>query len=219
MNNATKYIAIADDHSLFRKGLAGLINYFPNYKVLFEAANGKDFINQLRPRALPDIALLDISMPEMDGYATAKYLRVNYPEIRVLALSTMDSETAIINMIKCGATGYILKDAEPAELKQAFDDVLNKGYFYNDLVTNKVMQQVNALTDNNNPFNPVKLTETETAFLKLLCTEKTYKEIAADMHVSARTVDGYRDALFEKLNIKTRTGLVLYTIKNGIVKI
>ncbi|MDE1191584.1 MAG: response regulator transcription factor [Arachidicoccus sp.] len=217
MKDEIKYIAIADDHAMFRKGLASLINFFPRYKVLFEAANGKDFISQLRPKALPDIALLDISMPEMDGYATANYLHANYPEINILALSTMDAETAIIKMIKNGAKGYVLKDAEPEELKQAFDEVLNKGYFYNDLVTRKVMQSVNALLDNNFVF--AKLTERETEFLKLLCSEKTYNEIAAEMFVSPRTVDGYRNSLCEKLNLKTRTGLALYAVKNGIVKL
>lgn len=218
MHNEIKYIAIADDHALFRKGLASLINFFPGYKVLFEAANGKELISRLRPKALPDIVLLDISMPEMDGYATANYLRNNYPDIYILALSTMDAETAIINMIKCGAKGYVLKDAEPEELKQAFDDVLGKGYFYNDLVTRKVMQSVSALTDEKTA-SFAKLTERETAFLRLICSEKTYNEIAAEMFVSPRTVDGYRNALFEKLNLKTRTGLALYAVKNGIVKI
>jgi len=217
-NNEIKYIAIADDHALFRKGLAGLINYFPQYKVLFEAANGKDFISRLRPKALPDIALLDISMPEMDGYETACYLKINYPEINILALSTMDSETAIIKMIKNGAKGYVLKDAEPDELQRAFNDVLDKGYFYNDLVTKKVMQSVNALADDRSA-GFVKLTERETEFLKLICSEKTYNEIAAEMYVSPRTVDGYRNSLCEKLNLKTRTGLALYAVKNGIVKV
>src|SRR5579875_4092592 len=107
----TKYIAIVDDHTMFRKGLVSLINFFPDYKVLFDAANGKDFINQLKPKHVPDIVLLDITMPEMDGYATADWIRVNHPEMKILALSTMDSETAIIKMIRHGAKGYLLKDA------------------------------------------------------------------------------------------------------------
>src|SRR5580704_3000720 len=100
-----KYIAIVDDHTMFRKGLTSLINLFPGYKVLFDAANGQDFIKQLQPRSIPDILLLDIAMPEMDGYATASWVRANYPGIRILALSTMESESAIIKMIKSGAKG------------------------------------------------------------------------------------------------------------------
>jgi len=216
----TRYIAIADDHTMFRKGLMALINLFPNYEVLFDAANGKDFIAQLNPKHLPDIALLDISMPEMDGYATAEWLRASYPDIKILALSTMDAETAIIKMIKSGAKGYVLKDAEPAELKLAFDEVISRGYFYNELITRKVMSSINMLTDDKNATATfVKLTDRELEFLKYACTEMAYKEIADKMHVSTRTVEGYRDALCEKLDLKTRVGLVLYAIKNHLVDI
>ncbi len=216
----TKYIAVVDDHTMFRKGLTSLINLFPNYKVLFDAANGQDFIKQLQPRSLPDILLLDIAMPEMDGYATANWVRINHPEIKVLALSTMDADTAIIKMIKSGAKGYVLKDAEPAELKRAFDEVLSLGYYYNDLVTRKIMQSVNQLSENNTHLNTfANLTEKELQFIKLACSEKTYFEIAKEMFLSERTIDGYRDALFKKLNVGTRVGLVMYAIKNGIVNL
>jgi DNA-binding NarL/FixJ family response regulator len=216
----TKYIAIVDDHTMFRKGLASLINLFPGYKVLFDASNGQDFIKQLKPLHLPDILLLDIAMPEMDGYATANWVRINHPEIKILALSTMDAETAIIKMIKNGAKGYVLKDAEPGELKQAFDDVLSLGYYYNELISRKVLQSVHQLTEENNSIGTfVRLSEKELTFIKLVCSEKTYFEIAKDMFLSERTIDGYRDALFKKLNVKTRVGLVMYAIKNGIVKI
>ncbi|MEC5144248.1 response regulator transcription factor [Chitinophaga sp. 212800010-3] len=218
MNKEIK-IAIADDHALFRRGITSLINFFPGYKVLFEAADGKDFIRQLRQDSLPDIALLDISMPNMDGYATAHWINTYYPQINVLALSTMDAESAIIRMMKNGAKGYVLKDAEPEELKLAFDEVLQHGCFYNEQITRKVMKSLNALSSENNISGFVKLTERETEFLKLLCTEKTYNEIAAEMFVSPRTAEGYRNALCEKLQLKSRTGLVLYAIKNGLVKI
>jgi DNA-binding NarL/FixJ family response regulator len=140
-------VAIVDDHTMFRKGLAALINFFPNYKVSLDASNGKDFIRQLHSAQLPDIVLMDINMPEMDGYATTMWLRENHPEIKTLALSTMDSETAIIKMIKSGAKGYVLKDAEPSELKLAFDEVMSRGYFYNELVSRKVLNAVSQLID------------------------------------------------------------------------
>jgi DNA-binding NarL/FixJ family response regulator len=123
--NDIRNIGIVDDHTMFRKGLVSLINLFPGYQVTLEAANGQDLIKQLQPSKLPDILLLDIVMPEMDGYSTAKWVRLNYPEIRILALSTMEGENAIIKMIRNGARGYVLKDSEPAELKRAFDDVLS----------------------------------------------------------------------------------------------
>jgi len=215
-----KYVTVVDDHTMFRKGICALINLFPNYKVLFDAANGQDFIKQLQPRHIPDIVLLDVVMPEMDGYLTANWIKANYPEIKILALSTMDAETAIIRMIKNGAKGYVLKDAEPSELKQAFDEVLSRGYYYNDLISRKIIQSVNLLADDKNGITTFSnLTDRELTFLKLACSEKTYFEIAKEMFVSERTVDGYRDSLFKKLNISTRVGLAIYAIKNGIVKI
>ncbi|WP_145855140.1 response regulator transcription factor [Pedobacter suwonensis] len=219
MSDQIKQIALVDDHVLFRKGLAALISYFQDYNILFEAANGQDFIRQLEIYGLPDIALLDINMPEMDGYSTASWLQRNHPEVNILALSTMDAETAIIKMITNGAKGYVLKDAEPEELKMAFDEVLSKGYFYNDLVTRKVMQSLSALSPGSKLSGFVKLTEREMEFLKYTCTEKTYNEIAAEMFVSPRTIDGYRNSLCEKLQLKSRTGLALYAVKHGIVKI
>jgi DNA-binding NarL/FixJ family response regulator len=219
MSDQIKNIALVDDHVLFRKGLAALIRYFPSYSILFEAANGKDFIRQLKIYDVPDIVLLDINMPEMDGYSTASWLRTNHPEVNILALSTMDAETAIIKMITNGAKGYVLKDAEPEELKRAFDEVISKGYFYNDLVTRKVMQSLSSLATNSKISDFVKLTEREMEFLKYTCTEKTYNEIAAEMFVSPRTIDGYRNSLCEKLQLKSRTGLALYAVKHGIVKI
>ncbi|MFC1225841.1 response regulator [Pedobacter sp. BG31] len=219
MSDQIKQIALVDDHVLFRKGLAALISYFQGYNILFEAANGQDFIRQLEIYGVPDIALLDINMPEMDGYSTASWLHRNHPEVNILALSTMDAETAIIKMITNGAKGYVLKDAEPEELKMAFDEVLSKGYFYNDLVTRKVMQSLSALSPGSKLSGFVKLTEREMEFLKHTCTEKTYNEIAAEMFVSPRTIDGYRNSLCEKLQLKSRTGLALYAVKHGIVKI
>ena len=195
-----------------------LINLFPGYSVLFDASNGKDFIEQLNPKKLPDIVLMDITMPDMDGYTTTEWLHKNYPHIKVLALSTMDSEAAIIKMIKAGAKGYVLKDADPSELKFVFDEVMSQGYFYNELITRKVMRAVSNLVDDKNAVSLfAKLTDRELEFLKYCCTELTYKEIAGKMFLSVRTVEGYRDTLCEKLSLKSRIGLAMYAIKNQII--
>ncbi len=215
-----KKIVIVDDHTMFRKGLCMLIDLFPQYRILFDAENGKDFIAKLTPDNLPDIVLLDISMPVMDGYDTAIWIKNNYPEIKILALSTMDADTAIIKMIQRGAKGYVLKDADPDELKLAFKEVLTRGFFYNDLVSKKVLNSINLLVDNNSAINKLlKLSTRELEFLKLTCSEKSYQQIAAEMFVSERTVDGYREALFKKLGVSTRVGLVMYAIKNGITSL
>ncbi|HCL04713.1 MAG TPA: DNA-binding response regulator [Chitinophagaceae bacterium] len=212
------YIVIVDDHTMFRRGLTSLINLFPGYKVLFDAANGKEMLTRLHPDRLPDIVLLDINMPEMDGYDTALWLRKNYPGVAVLALSTMDADLAVIKMIKCGAKGYLLKDADLPELKQAFKEVMENGFFYNDIVSTRMLRSLVHLVDDKSLLhNAISLSDKEMSFLKLCCSERTYQEIASEMFLSEKTIDGYRDTLFRKLQVNTRVGLVLYAIKNGIV--
>ncbi len=210
-------IVLVDDHVLLRNGLASLVKNL-GHDVLFEADNGVAFTQKLQPTTLPDVVLMDINMPEMDGYATAQWLKINYPDIKVLALSMYDNENSIIRMLKCGAKGYILKDSEPAELKSAIDALISKGFYYSDLVSGKLIHAINKIDDEGTTVNTMNnLNERETDFLKYACTELTYKEIAEKMFVSPRTVDGYRDALFEKLHVKTRVGLVMYAIKNEVV--
>jgi two-component system, NarL family, invasion response regulator UvrY len=212
-------IVLTDDHVLLRNGLAALVKSL-GHTVLFEADNGKDFITKLDKSNCPDVVLMDINMPEMDGYDTAQWIKTNYWDIKVLALSMYDNENAIIRMLKCGAKGYILKDSEPSELKAAIDALLTKGYYYSDLVSGKLIHAINKIDDEGSDVNTVNnLNERETDFLKYACSELTYKEIADKMFVSPRTIDGYRDGLFEKLHVKTRVGLVMYAIKHGVVSV
>jgi two-component system invasion response regulator UvrY len=213
-------VALADDHILLRKGLAGVVDSFGDYEVLFEADNGKDFTQQIEKHGEPDMVLMDINMPEMDGYATAQWLRQHHPLVNVIALSMYDNENAIIRMFKAGAKCYILKDSEPPELKNALDSVHQKGYYYSELVTGRLIHSINKMDDKSSEIKTFNdLNDREIEFLKYACTEMTYKEIAEKMFLSPRTIDGYRDALFEKLEIKTRVGLVMYAIKNGIVTV
>lgn len=210
-------IVVVDDHTMFRKGLISLLSGFSGYRVLFDASNGEELISQLDATNLPDIVLMDISMPVMDGFAATDWLKNSFPSVRVLALSTMDSETSIIKMIKSGAKGYILKDADTIELRKALDEVVSRGYFYNEIVTQKVIRAVTLLVDKGDKTSLfVKLTDREVEFLKWSCTELSYKEIAEKMFVSVRTVEGYRDALCEKLELKTRVGLAMYAVRNGL---
>ena len=213
-------VALADDHVLLRKGLAGVVDSFGDYSVLFEADNGKHFTEQIKKYGEPAIVLLDINMPEMDGYATAQWIKQHHPLVNVIALSMYDNENAIIRMFKAGAKGYILKDSEPPELKKALDSVYQKGFYYSEMVTGRLIHSINKMDDTHNEAtNLIDLSERELEFLKLACTEMTYKEIAEKMFLSPRTIDGYRDALFEKLQLKTRVGLVMFAIKNGIVQV
>lgn len=210
-------IGLVDDHILVREGLASLINSFSNYQVLFEADNGKELINRLERETPPDVILMDITMPEMDGYTTTSRLQTKYPELKVIALTVMDDEIAIIRMLKSGAKGYLLKNCRPDELKQALNAVITKGYYFNDMVSSRLISSINKMGDAQYE-QKIKgdLSERERVFLGHLCSEKTYKEIADIMCVSPRTVDSYRDNLLEKLNAKSRIGLVLYAIKNNI---
>ncbi len=212
-------IALVDDHVVLRRGLASLIREI-GYTIAFEADNGDGFIRKLETGPEPDLVLMDINMPGKDGYQTTLWLKQNRPNIRVLALSMLDDETAIIRMLKNGARGYILKECEPAELKTAIDDVLQKEFYYSDLVTGRLVNSVHRL-ENDDPDKKrlLRLTEKEIQFLKLAATELTYKEVASEMKLSPRTVDGYRDILFEKLGVKTRVGLAIYAIRHGIVPI
>jgi DNA-binding NarL/FixJ family response regulator len=220
MKNTKTNVAVADDHVLLRRGLANLIRSLDEYDVAFEADNGKDFIEKLNAEMLPQIVLMDINMPEMDGYDTTLWIKKNHPEIKVLSLSMYDDEQSIIRMLKCGAKGYILKDIEPTEFKKALDELVRKGFYYSEIVSGKLIHAINSFDE---PEKKIKkflpLTDREIEFLKSVCTEMTYKEIADKMFLSARTIDGYRNDLFEKLNVKTRVGLVMYAIKNGIVSL
>ena len=218
MQKAKTSVALVDDHTLLRNSLAASVRNYDDYDVTLEANNGKQFIKGLQPDALPDIVLLDINMPDMDGYETASWLRQNYPEVKVLALSMYDNEQHVIRMIKNGARGYILKDVDASEFKMALDAVNQKGYYYSDVVTGKLVHAMNKSEEEDQSISTlVKLNQRELQFLKLVCTELTYREIAKKMFLSPRTIDGYRDDLFDKLKVKTRVGLVMYAIKNGIV--
>ncbi len=212
-------VVLVDDHPILRMGLATLVESLGN-KVLFEADGGKEFIEKLEVHNLPDIVLMDINMPEMDGFETTQWLKLHHPSVKVLALSMYDHEMSIIRMLKCGARGYIIKDCQPNMLKGAIDDIIRNGFYYSDLVSGKLMNAINKLDDEAEYLKKLMpLNDREVSFLKYTCSEMTYKEIAEKMLVSPRTIDGYRDDLFEKLNIKTRVGLVMYAIRNGFVNI
>src|SRR5215217_2244301 len=206
-------IVLADDHVMLRSGLAALINNF-GYSVLFECSNGKELMDKISKGKPPDIILMDINMPVMDGFETTLLLKNTYPTVKVLALSMYDDEIAIIRMLKNGAKGYILKEAGPKVLRTAIDSVVNKGFYYSDRVTGTLLHSID---ENDTKKNLLQLNEKEIEFLRLASTEMTYKEIAAQMYLSPRTIDSYRDALFEKLKVKSRVGLVLFAIKNRII--
>jgi two-component system invasion response regulator UvrY len=210
-------VAIADDHSLLRSALAKLINTFEGYSIIIEADNGKDLRSRIQQQLLPDIVMLDVNMPEMDGFETTQWLHKNYPQIKVLALSMMSDERTIIKMFRLGAKGYLLKNTDPEELKKALDSLMNKDVYLSEYVSNKLVSGLHQ--DADKPVKETVLNEREREFLRWTCSELSYKDIAEKMFVSPRTVDDYRQALFTKLKVHSRVGLVMYAIKNGIAEV
>ncbi|WP_128543017.1 response regulator transcription factor [Larkinella soli] len=209
-------IAIADDHRLLAQALSDLIQKFDDYEVLFVAENGRDLIRYLNRGEKPDIVLLDVSMPEMDGFETAAYLKQHHPGIKVMVLSMMDREEHIVRMVRQGAKGYLLKGCRPSELRQALDDLRTKGYHYSDFFTDKLIRSLNP-DGGSNPAAFFNFSDREFEFLKKACSELTYNEIADRMCVSSRTVDGYRESVFQKMNVKTRVGMVMEAIRWGLI--
>jgi len=205
-----------DDHNLLRKALGKLISSFENYAVLFEGDSGKELKTKITQHVIPDIILLDVNMPDMDGYETVRWLNKNYPQVKVLALSMFSDETTIIRMLRLGAKGYILKNIEPEELKEALDSIMKKDFYLSEYISGKIISGLHK--DLGNPDEQVPLSDKEKEFLRLVCSELTYKDIADKMYISHRTVDNYRNVLFEKLKVRSRVGLVMYAIKNGIAE-
>jgi DNA-binding NarL/FixJ family response regulator len=213
MNPEPIKFAIVDDHSLFRNGLAALMIKFPDLQLVFQASNGEELKEILPQQQLPDIILMDINMPEMNGHQATSWLKKNYPTIKVLALSMFNEEKEVITMLRNGACGYLVKESDPKDLLSAIKTVHEDGFYFNELVSGKLLHSIL------HQKNPELFSLRELEFLKLCCTELTYKEMASELCVSVRTIDNYRDALFNKLNLRSRTGLVLYAIKNHIANL
>lgn len=201
-------IALVDDHALFREGMAKVIDDFGNYKVTIKAGNGREFMEQLNSKTLPDIVLLDLNMPVLDGYETSRWLIENYPGIRIVILTMFNSELAIIRLLKLGVRSFIKKDTHPDELKYALH-VVKKVGFYNPVVSQP----------DPSPKKPLRITENEHTFLKWVTTDLTYKEIAKEMCVSSRTIENYWESLKDKLSVKSRIGLAMYAVKSGVADI
>ena len=209
-------IGIVDDHQLFLKSLSLMLGSFQNFKVIVEALNGKDLQEKLgKLKELPEIILLDVNMPVMNGLATAQWLNSNHPEIKIIALSMNDNDKTIIDMLKAGCSAYLLKDTHPDELEKAMNEVNTKGYYNGDASNINFRRLLMA----EKSAGLLNITEKEKQFLQLACSDLTYKSIAHKMGLSERTIDGYRESLFQKLNVGSRVGLALEAIRKDLVKL
>ncbi len=218
MIQAPVKIGLVEDHTLIRDVIATVINSFDGFLVTLVADNGKQFIEKINSGNIPEILILDLSMPEMDGHETLHWISKNHSEIKILILTMYDAEP-LIHLIKSGVRGFLKKDIAPGELKNALQCVLKNGIYCSQSVTGRLFNLMRNHGTKNSPWGTVILNENEISFLKLVSSELTYKEIAQKMKISPRTIDNYRDALFLKLNVKSRVGLAMYAVKSGIVTI
>ena len=212
-------IIITDDHKLFRMGIHSLLNDFAFVNNIYEAGNGIELLDQIdKVPSKPHVVLLDIKMPEMDGMEANRQLRELYPDIKVIILTMEDDEQFILHMINEGVNGYLMKNADPEELELAIKKVISNDFYFSDDISALVFRNFIEGKRPRKQSDSV-LTSRETEVLDLICKEYTAAEIADKMNVSVRTVDGFRRKLLGKTGTKNMAGLVVYAIKNGIVKI
>jgi DNA-binding NarL/FixJ family response regulator len=212
-------IAIADDEILFRKGMALILNSHEGLDVCLEAENGLDLLNQLESaERLPDVLLLDLKMPEMNGVEAAKKIRVDYPELKIIVLSTHFSRAFVINMVELSAVGYLPKNSQPQEVVDTIRAVQTKGFHYNDEVLSIIRENLISKTKAKIQFS-VDLSKRETEVLELICKQYTASEIAEKLFISSRTVDGHRNNLLLKLDCKNVAGLVVFALQHKLVDI
>lgn len=205
-------IIIVDDHLLFAKSLKIMVDSFKGYSVIEIFSNGQELVNYFEKEGeTPDIILLDIKMPVLNGLETMSWIKKKKPKQKVVALSMEDDEATVLAMIRLGVKGYLLKDIDPDEFHYALEALMKEGYYHSDLQIRTLLNEKEGSVDG--------LNKMETEFIQLACTELTYREIAERMDRSYKTIDGYRENLFRKLSVRSRTGLAMYAIKHNLVNI
>ena len=209
-------VAMADDHVLLRNALASLIDSFGDCRVIFQCANGNELKEMFKHGNIPHVLLLDLNMPEMDGFETAEWMQKHFPEVHVLMLTMYDSELSMIRLLKTGVKGFLKKDIHPSELKYAIHAVMETGYYYSNHITGKLINLFRSSADGLVNIQKAVLSEQESVFLKLICSDLTYKEIAQKMGLNPRSIDTLRDQLFIKLDVKSRVGLAMIALKHGL---
>ncbi|MGZ4045326.1 MAG: response regulator transcription factor [Bacteroidia bacterium] len=215
MNQPIK-ISIVEDHPLMRKGIKSMLEDYPELVFFSEAGNGQDFIYSLKKESLPDVVILDLEMPVMDGIQTAEYLKNFYPEIKVLVLSMHDDESFVMHMASIGVRGYLSKDGNGDEIIMAIQSVVNNGFYFNDLINPKTLERLLDHKLISPLFANADLSPREKEVICLLCNEHMNKEIADKLNISKRTVETHRDNIMQKIGAKNLAGIVLYGFKNNL---
>ncbi len=213
-------VAITDDQVLFRRGIASIINTFEGISIVLEADNGRMLLDTLQTlESLPDVVLLDLSMPELNGIETTKILHVSYPSIKIIILSVYGEDRFVTHLMELGVNAYLFKNVEPEEVERAIRTVMDKDFYFNEAFLNAMKNRLTnkrqkiLLTEN----IPSTLTAREIEVLKLICKQNTAQEIAEQLFISVRTVDGHRNNLLEKTGVRNSAGLVLFAIKHRLI--
>jgi two-component system response regulator DegU len=210
-------VIITDDHKLFRKGIAALLSDFGFINEIGEAGNGIELLEEIENlESPPDLILLDIRMPEMDGIEAQKLVRQKYPEIKIIILSMEDDEQIVLHLIEQGVNGYLLKNADPDEMEMAIKKVISEGYYFSQEFSQLIVK--NVVLKKTNKFElEQELNSKELQVLELICRQFTANEIADKLNLSVRTIEGYRRKLLEKTKSKNLAGLVVFALKNNLV--
>lgn len=213
-------VAIADDHKIFRSGVINTLTPYENINVVFEAEDGEHLL-QIMQEQQPDVILMDLKMPRMDGIQATIKVKEKYPQVKVIILTMYEDDNFIVHLVENGANAYLLKNSEPEEIYEAICTTFDKGFYFNENVNLALLKKV--LHKNKQQFKPtfkneVQLSDRELEVLKLICNEYTTQEIADQIYLSSRTVEGLRQKLLEKLSVKNTVGLVLYAFRNGLIE-
>jgi DNA-binding NarL/FixJ family response regulator len=217
MNDTIKIILV-DDELLFRKGISFLLEREKNLEVIFEASNGDELISFLQLNSNhPDIIIMDLKMPVINGVEATKIIRKEFPEIKIIALTSYDSKSFVANMIDVGAVSYLIKNATPQDLLTTINEVALKGFYYTDSVMKVIKEDVLTNKKLKSNFDNNFLTKREIEVLKLICSQKSSVEIGEQLFISPRTVEGHRNSLLLKTQSKNIAGLVVYAVQNDII--
>lgn len=210
-------VGIADDHKIFRKGVILSLRQYTNISFIFEAENGEELLSLLK-QDQPDVILMDLRMPTKDGIETTKEVSRQFPNVKVLILTMFEDERFVSHLMENGANGYLLKNADPSEIKRAIMEVMAKGYYLNNFV-NRVLLKKSSNRNKSIPSlnSEIVLTDKEKQVIQLLCMEYTAAEIAQKMEISPRTVESIKDRLMERFGLKNTAGLVFYAVKNNLI--
>jgi len=210
-------VAIADDQSLFRKALAAMINNLEGFEVIVEAKNGAKLISKLDSNNLPDVYLLDLRMPKMNGVETTEYLKDVYGDVKIIIISVHDDTDIITHMYEKGVNAYLDKNSEPEEVFQALRQVYHSGHYFNSKMKVAMEEAASGRSHDLHLDNEKRLTDRELEVLRLLCEQKNNHEIADRLNLSKRTIDGHRVRLMEKTRAKNTAGLVLFAVKHKLL--